>query len=107
MDEEALAWKNGTPLPQRTLSVNEQTARYQDKINLMNDFYSKALEEVPKLSTLQLSHLRGNSFLGVFAHSYLMDYFVNLPESEKKIIETNLQWLVSLRKAAIDEAIRG
>ncbi|MCW7480728.1 hypothetical protein [Leptospira kanakyensis] len=31
---------------------------------------------------------------------------MSLPESEKQIIETNLQWLVSLRKAAIDEAIR-
>lgn len=73
---------------------------------MMNHFYAKALEEVPKLSSLQLSHLRGNSFLGVFAYSYLKDYFVSLPESEKQIIETNLQWLVSLRKAAIDEAVR-
>lgn len=98
--------KNGTPLPERTLSVSEQEARYQDKKNLMNDFYAKALEEVPKLSSLQLSHLRGNSFLGVFAYSYLKDYLVSLPESEKQIIETNLQWLVSLRKAAIDEAAK-
>ncbi|MBM9590374.1 hypothetical protein JWG41_07955 [Leptospira sp. 201903075] len=106
MDEEALAWKNGTPLPLRTLSANEQETRYQDKKNLMNDFYSKALEEVPKLSSMQLSHLRGNAFLGVFAYSYLKDYFVSLPEREKQIIETNLHWLVSLRKAAIDEAVR-
>lgn len=106
MDEEALAWKNGTPVPQRTLSANELETRYQEKKNLMNHFYAKALEEVPKLSSLQLSHLRGNSFLGVFAYSYLKDYFVSLPESEKQIIETNLQWLVSLRKAAIDEAVR-
>ncbi|TGL44769.1 hypothetical protein [Leptospira perdikensis] len=106
MDEEALAWKNGTSLPQRTLSLNEQEVRYQEKKNLMNDFYAKALEDIPKLSPIQLSHLRGNSFLGIFAHSYLKDYFVSLPESEKQIIDTNLHWLVSLRKAAIDEAVR-
>lgn len=106
IDEEALAWKNGNPQLPRTFSESEQAARYQEKIRTMNDFYAKALEDVPKLSSMQLSHLRGNSFLGVVAHSYLMDYFVNLPESEKQIIETNLQWLVALRKAAIDEAIR-
>lgn len=106
IDEEALAWKNGTQLPQRTLSPSEQEARYQEKVKSMNDFYAKALEDVSKLSSKQLSHLRGNSFLGVVAHSYLMDYFANLPESEKQIIETNLQWLVALRKAAIDEAAR-
>ncbi|XDD47044.1 hypothetical protein AB3N60_02860 [Leptospira sp. WS39.C2] len=72
----------------------------------MNDFYAKALEDVPQLSSMQLSHLRSNSFLGVVAHSYLMDYFVNLPKQEKQMIETNLQWLVALRKAAIDEAVR-
>ncbi|WP_241686935.1 hypothetical protein [Leptospira stimsonii] len=108
IDAEAQAWKNGTPLPPKTLTPAEQQARYEAKLNQMNSFYGSALTEVPKLSTLQLTNLRSNSFIGIFAYSYLQDYIAELPDQEKQIIEKNLAWLVSLRKAAIDEiATRG
>lgn len=103
IDAEASAWKNGTPLPPKRLTVEEQQARYEAKLNQMNSYYESALTDVPKLSTLQLVNLRSNSFIGIFAHSYLQDYIKELPNQEKQIIEKNLAWLVSLRKAAIDE----
>ncbi|EMO68677.1 hypothetical protein LEP1GSC132_0391 [Leptospira kirschneri str. 200803703] len=103
IDAEAIAWKNGTPLAPKTLTPEEQQARYESKLNQMNSYYGSSLTDVPKLSTLQLSNLRSNSFIGIFAHSYLQDYITELPEQEKQILEKNLAWLVSLRKAAIDE----
>ncbi|ONF90891.1 hypothetical protein [Leptospira santarosai] len=103
IDAEAQAWKNGTPLPEKTLSSEELKARYEAKITQMNSYYGSALTEVPKLSTLQLNNLRSNSYIGVFAYSYLQEYFSDLPQQEKEIIEKNLNWLVNLRKAAIDE----
>lgn len=103
IDAEAIAWKNGTPLPPKTLTAEEQQARYESKLNQMNSYYGSALTEVPKLSTLQLANLRSNSFIGIFAYSYLQDYITELPDQEKQILEKNLAWLVSLRKAAIDE----
>ncbi|MBM9578915.1 hypothetical protein JWG45_17350 [Leptospira sp. 201903070] len=103
IDAEAQAWKNGTPLPPKTLTPEEQQARYESKLNQMNSYYGSALTDVPKLSTLQLTNLRSNSFIGIFAYSYLQDYITELPDQEKQILEKNLAWLVSLRKAAIDE----
>ncbi|ALO25280.1 hypothetical protein [Leptospira borgpetersenii] len=103
MDAEAQAWANGTPLPDKTLTQEELKARYEAKITQMNSYYESALTDIPKLSTLQLNNLRSNSYIGVFAYSYLQDYFAELPQQEKEIIEKNLNWLVNLRKAAIDE----
>ncbi|WP_235594887.1 hypothetical protein [Leptospira santarosai] len=103
IDAEAQAWKNGTPLPEKTLTSEELKARYEAKITQMNSYYGSALTEVPKLSTLQLANLRSNSFIGIFAYSYLQDYITELSDQEKQILEKNLAWLVSLRKAAIDE----
>ncbi|WP_205872828.1 hypothetical protein [Leptospira kmetyi] len=103
MDAEAQAWANGTPLPEKTLTPEELKARYEAKMAQMNTYYGSALTDIPKLSTLQLNNLRSNSYLGIFAYSYLQDYLAELPPQEKEIIEKNLNWLVSLRKAAIDE----
>ncbi|EMO58388.1 hypothetical protein LEP1GSC161_2753 [Leptospira santarosai str. CBC1416] len=103
IDAEAQAWKNGTPLPEKTLTSEELKARYEAKITQMTSYYGSALTEIPKLSTLQLANLRSNSFIGIFAYSYLQDYITELPDQEKQILEKNLAWLVSLRKAAIDE----
>ncbi|WP_235594593.1 hypothetical protein [Leptospira santarosai] len=106
IDAEAQAWKTGTPLPPKTLTQAELQARYEAKLNQMNSYYGSALTEVPELSTLQLANLRSNSFIGIFAHSYLQDYITELPDQEKQILEKNLAWLVSLRKAAIDEVAK-
>ncbi|MDI7230085.1 hypothetical protein QMM87_15655 [Leptospira santarosai] len=103
IDAEAQAWKNGTPLPEKTLTSEELKARYEAKITQMNSYYGSALTDIPKLSTLQLNNLRSNSYIGVFAYSHLQEYFSDLPQQEKEIIEKNLNWLVNLRKAAIDE----
>ncbi|EKS06765.1 hypothetical protein [Leptospira santarosai] len=62
IDAEAQAWKNGTPLPEKTLTSEELKARYEAKITQMNAFYGNALSDIPKLSTLQLAKICESDF---------------------------------------------
>lgn len=106
IDSEATAWANGNPIPKKVLTQTELQVVIEQKTQKMNIFYQNALADIKTISDDKLDIVRTNSYIGVYAYSLIKDSLGGLSDSEKKLIQENLNWLIRLRKESIDELAR-